>query len=273
MKKEYSIHLYIGSIIIGILFIMMVISLFYTPYNVTQMDISHKFQSPNSAHWLGTDHFGRDIFSRILVGSQTAFKVGAIAVSIGLFAGLFIGAVAGYFGGLVDEVLMRLMDALMAFPGILFALVFVAIWGVGINNTMIALGILAIPSFARISRSGYLQAREMGYVKMAKAACASPFRIMFIHILPNIISPLIVAVSIGFANSVLAEAGLSYLGLGVQPPNPSWGRMLSESQVYLMKAPYYALAPGIMITLLVFGCNLLGDGIRDLRDPRKRKSS
>lgn len=269
MKRKFSINLYIGMIIVLLLMAIMLVSIFYTPYDVTEMNIKEKLLRPSSTHLLGTDHFGRDIFSRIMKGSQTAFLVGILGVTIGLVFGILIGAVAGYFGGLIDEVLMRIMDAMLAFPGILFALMFVAVFGVGIKNTMLALGIMAIPKYARITRSGFLQVKELMYIELAKVIGVSPLRIMFVHILPNVVSPLIVAASMGFASAVLAEAGLSYIGLGVQPPNPSWGRMLSESQLYLLKAPYYALAPGIMITLSVFGFNLLGDGIRDLRDPRK----
>lgn len=267
--KKMTLNFYLGIGMVSLLLILMLLSLFYTPYSVTEMNISEKLMPPSPAHLMGTDHFGRDIFSRIMMGSQTAFFVGVITISIGLFFGVFIGSFAGYFGGRVDEVLMRLMDALMSFPGILFALLFVAVFGVGISNTMIALGVLSIPSFARITRSGFLQTKNLTYIQMAKTMGVSNLRIMFVHILPNIISPLIVAASIGLASAVLAEAALSYLGLGVQPPNPSWGRMLSESQSYLIKAPHYALAPGIMITFLVLGFNLLGDGIRDLRDPRR----
>jgi len=269
MKSKFSINFYLGSTMVAILVLTMVISFFYTPYDVTKMDISNRFLSPGSQHWLGTDNFGRDILSRIMEGTRTAFLVGLIAVSIGFLLGTFIGGICGYFGGIVDELMMRFMDAMLALPGLLFALMFVAIFGVGILNTMIALGIMAIPRFARIARSGFIQAKNLEYVKSAKVMGATPFRIMFVHILPNTLSPLIVAASMGFASAVLAEAGLSYLGLGVQPPNPSWGRMLNESQVYISKAPVFVLAPGFMITMAVLGFNLLGDGIRDLRDPRK----
>ncbi|GAU79478.1 ABC transporter permease [Fusibacter sp. 3D3] len=269
MQKKKSLNFYIGAFIVGALFLLMVTSYFYMPYSVTEMNLAEKLQPPSVQHLMGTDHFGRDIFSRLMQGSQTAFYVGLISVGIGLCIGVIIGSIAGYVGGRVDDVLMRFMDALMAFPGILFALLFVAVFGVGIFNTMVALGILAIPNFARITRSGFLQVKNFTYVDMARTIGVPSIRIMFVHILPNIMSALVVASSIGLASAILSEAGLSYLGLGVQPPNPSWGRMLSESQKYLIKAPYYALAPGVMITLAVLGFNLLGDGIRDLRDPRK----
>lgn len=270
MKREYSIYFKCGVVIIVFMLVIMLVSFIYTPYNSEDINGDNKLQNPSLKHWLGTDNFGRDILSRVMKGSQIAFLVGIVAVSIGLIFGTLIGAIAGYFGGWIDNVLMRIMDAMIAFPGIIIALMFVAIWGYGIINTMIALGIMAIPNFARIAYSGFLQAKELMYVKMAKSIGVSHFRIMFVHILPNIISPLIVAASLGFASAVLAEAGLSYLGLGVQPPDPSWGTMLHESQSYFYKVPMFSLAPGIMITLLVFGFNLLGDGLRDLNDPRKR---
>jgi len=267
MKKK-KISLYIGITIISAILLMMLVSFFYTPYSVTEMNRRERFVPPGSTHFLGTDNFGRDVFSRIMQGSQTAFFVGAVAVSIGLFFGIAIGATAGYFGGFTDEFIMSVMDAMMAFPGILFALMFVSIFGVGIKNTIIAIGIMSIPSFARITRSGFIQHKEFEYVKNAKVKGVSTFRIIFVHILPNVLSPIIVAASMGFSSAVLSEAALSYLGLGVQPPDPSWGRMLNESQVFISMAPWYAIAPGIMITLIVLGFNFLGDGLRDLQDKR-----
>lgn len=256
--------------ILSILLIIMFVSFFYTPYDIHSMDVSNKLQRPSMEHWLGTDEYGRDIFSRIMKGTQTAFFVGGIAVSIGSLFGIVIGAVAGYFGGWFDEVLMRLIDALMAFPGIILALMLVAVYGTGILNTSIALGLMAIPGIARIARSGFVQMKKMEYVLAAKVLGVNPLKIMFKHILPNIASPLIVAASIAFAASLLAEAGLSYLGLGVQPPDPSWGGMLKDSQSYLMSAPWYTYAPGVAITLMVLGFYMLSNGLRDWNDPHSR---
>ncbi len=267
LKKRASIT--IGFVLIMFIFLMMITSLFYTPYEENKMMVGPRFSPPAMANLFGTDNFGRDIFSRIMVGTQTAFLVGTIAVSIALIGGIILGAMAGYWGGWIDEIIMRIIDAMMSFPGILVAIMFIAVFGPGLVNTMIAIGIISIPNFARISRSGFIQYREFEFVKAAKSIGAGSFRIMFIHILPNIISPLIVAASLGFATSILAESALSYLGLGVQPPHPSWGRMLNEAQSYMMMAPWYAVAPGIMITISVLGFNILGDGIRDLLDPRK----
>lgn len=268
-KRRRTLSLYVGGFIVAGLLLMTLISFFYTPYDVTEMDIKHKFTPPSLEHPMGTDHFGRDVFSRVMKGAQTACFVGITAAGIGLIFGIIIGSFAGYFGGIIDELLMRLMDAMLSFPGILFALVFVAVFGGGIVNTVIALGIMSIPSFARISRSGVLQVKSLTYIDMARSVGVRSMRILFIHILPNIISPLIVATSVSVAGALLSEAGLSYLGLGVKPPDPSWGRMLSEGQAYLTKAPHAILGPGLMITLAVLGFNLLGDGIRDLTDPRE----
>lgn len=263
-----NINLILGLLILSTFFIAMVVSFFYTPHDVNAMSIANKLQSPNSTYWFGTDEFGRDIFSRIMQGTQTAFFVGAVTVTIGIVFGTLIGGVAGYVGGWVDEVTMRVMDALMAFPGIILALMLVAVFGPGMLNTSIALGLIAIPSIARIARSGFIQQKDFEYVLSAKLIGVKPYKIMFRHILPNVSSPLIVAASISFAMAMLAEAALSYLGLGVQPPDPSWGRMLRDSQSYLRSAPWYTYAPGIAITLMVLGFYMLSNAIRDIMDPR-----
>lgn len=243
-------------------------SFFYTPHDVNAMNIANKIKAPNSVHWFGTDEFGRDIFSRIMQGTRTAFFIGTVAVTIGITLGTLIGGVAGYVGGWLDEIIMRIMDALMAFPGIILALMLIAVFGPGMVNTSIALGLMSIPGIARIARSGFIQHKEFEYVLSSKLIGVKPFKIMFQHILPNVSSPLIVAASINFAAAMLAEAGLSYLGLGVQPPDPSWGRMLRDSQSYLATAPWYTFAPGIAITFMVLGFYMLSNAIRDITDPR-----
>lgn len=267
-KHMKNVNLLLGGGILLIFFLMMLTSLFYTPYDVNTMDVPNKLQAPSSEHIFGTDEFGRDIFSRILTGSQTAFLVGLLTVAIGGFFGVLIGAIAGYFGGWIDEVFMRLMDALMAFPGIILALMLVAVFGPGIVNTSIALGIISIPSISRVTRSGFVQQKESEYVTAAKLIGVKSYNVMFKHILPNISSQIVVALSISFAIAMLAEAALSYLGLGVQPPDPSWGRMLRDAQAYLVSSPWYTYAPGAAITLLVLGLYLLSNAIRDLLDPR-----
>lgn len=269
MKWNLLLHskpLLIGFGLIALLFALMAASLFYTPYEPNEMNTSMRLMPPQASHWWGTDNFGRDIFSRIMEGTQTSFLIGFSSVAIGLFFGLLIGAAAGYAGGWIDELLMRVMDAKLAFPGILLAIMLVSVFGPGLGNTIVALGVMSIPSFSRIARSGFIQYKEFVFVKAAIARGAGPLRIIMHHILPNILSPLIVAATLRFSGSILAEAGLSYLGLGVQPPDPSWGRMLSEAQPFIVQAPWYVLITGSIITVMVLGFNLLGDGLRDLYD-------
>ncbi|KGR82225.1 ABC transporter permease [Lysinibacillus odysseyi] len=265
-----NINLLIGTLIIGGFFVLMCISIFYTPHDVTAMNVPNKLLGPNGEHWFGTDEFGRDIFSRIMKGTQTAFSVGLLTVLIGVTFGVLIGGTAGYFGGWIDEIFMRVLDALMAFPGIILALMLVAIFGPGILNTAIALGIIAIPNIARIVRSGFVQHRDSEYILSAKLIGVKTYSIMFRHILPNISSQIVVAATVTFATAMLAEAALSYLGLGVQPPNPSWGRMLKDSQSYLVNAPWYTYAPGAAITLMVLGLYMLSNALRDFLDPRSK---
>lgn len=268
MRLRKQTNLLIGAALIAGMLCMLVVSLIYLPYDVNEMNIGVRFQQPGAEYWLGTDNFGRDILSRIMQGSQTAFTVGFTAVFIGGTLGTIIGAIAGYAGGWIDEALMRLMDSIMAFPGILFALMLIAVFEPNLTSTIMAIGFMSIPGFSRIVRSGFIQYKQRDFVLAARGIGCSRWRLMAVHIFPNVVAPLIVAASMSFSAAILTEAGLSYLGLGVQPPNPSWGRMLNEAQGYLAKAPWYTLAPGIMITLTVLGFNLLGDGIRDLRDPR-----
>ncbi len=267
--KRLSLNFIIGSSLISFFAVVALFSLFYTPYPVTQMSPQNLLAPPSLHHWMGTDNFGRDILSRLMKGTQTIFFVGSLSVAIGVVIGFLIGAFAGYLGGWVDQLLMRLMDSIIAFPGLLFALIFVALFGVGILNTAIALGVLSIPLYAKVVRSGYLESKSRLYVDMARMMGLSHARVIFFHILPNIFTPLLVTATLGFSTAILSEAALSYLGLGVQPPHPSWGRMLSESQSYLLQAPYFTLFPGIFITAIVLGFNLLSDGIRDLVNLRR----
>ncbi len=252
----------LGGIAVGVLLLLTLVSLVYTPYDPNEMNIPNRLQPPSPQHWFGTDEFGRDLFSRVMAGAQVSLLVGLMAASIAALGGTLIGAVSGYFGGWLDEIVMRLMDALMALPGIVMALLIISIRGPGLMNTALALGIMGIPSFSRIVRGGFLQSREMEYVQAAVAIGASPWRIIFRHILPNQLTPIIVASSINFAAAILGEAGLSYLGLGIQPPNPSWGRMLQEGQAFIFSAAWYSVAPGIAITFTVFAFYLFSNDLQ-----------
>lgn len=260
-RKKYNYNLIAGGIITGMMLLMIIIGIFYTPYDPNAMEPSAKFAGISLKHLMGCDNFGRDVFSRILQGSRTTLFVALCTVLIGTVCGVILGALTGYYGGLLDEVLMRINDALFAFPSLLLALVFIGILGPGKNNVIAALGIAFIPSFARIVRSEFLKYRNMDYVKSARLQGAGNIRIMFVHILPNAMPVLMSAIMIGFNNAVLAEAGMSYLGIGVQPPEASLGRMLSEAQSYLFTAPAYALFPGAVIILMVLGFSLLSEGI------------
>lgn len=269
MKKYFkNINFTVGFSLIIFLAIVLITSFIYIPYDPNLMDSSNVFSKPSLTHLLGTDNFGRDIFSRILKGSQMTFIVGISSVFIGGTIGIMLGAIVGYYGGIIDKLIMHVIDALMAFPGVILALVLITLFGSSITNISLALGIMAIPRFTRIVRSGFIQAKNMDYVKSSIAKGASSLRIMFIHIMPNITSSIIVTASLSFSSAVLSEAGLSYLGLGIQPPDPSWGKMLYESQAFFLMNPWYAIVPGIMITAIVLGFNLLGDGIRDVNDGR-----
>lgn len=260
-EKFKNFNFIFGCILIGIIFLMVLIGLFYTPYNPNEMNGAIKNLAPNFSHPFGTDNFGRDILSRVMTGTKTTFFVAVATVIIGGGLGTILGAVTGYYGGLADEILMRINDVLASFPSILLALVFVSVIGPGTYNVIFALGIIFIPSFARVIRSEFILLKEMDYVKNAKLMGAGDFRIMFVHILPNTKPILLSAVTIGFNNAVLAEAGMSYLQLGVQPPDASLGRMLSEAQSFLFNAPWYALAPGLVIVMTVLGFSLINENI------------
>lgn len=262
MSKK-NLNLIIGAGITGVMLLLILTGLFFLPYDPETMDGSLKFAGMSFAHPFGCDNFGRDIFTRVMVGARTTLFVALGTVGIGAAAGVLIGAFTGYFGGWVDEVMMRIIDALFAFPSILLALVVVSLLGSGKSQVIVALGIAFIPSFARVVRSEYLKQREMDYVKNARIMGCGHLRIMFVHILPNILPVLVPTVMIGFNNAVLAEAGMSYLGIGVQPPDASLGRMLSEAQTYLFSQPSYALFPGLTIVLLVLGFSLLADGLEE----------
>lgn len=255
-----------GLCISGVMLLLLLAGIFYTPYHPEMMDAGAKFLPPSFTHLLGTDNFGRDIFSRVLKGLGTTVFVAASVTFLGGFLGMLLGSFTGYFGGWLDEVLMRVNDALTAFPSILLALIFVSLFGSGKYNIILALGIIFIPSFARIVRGEFIRLKELDYVKSARLSGAGHLRIMFVHILPNALPALFSAVTVGFNNAVLAEAGMSYLGIGVQPPDASLGRMLSEAQGYLFSAPWYAIAPGVTMILLILGFSFISEGTGEGND-------
>lgn len=249
------------------------LSYVWTPFDVTQIDIANKLKTPNQIYWLGTDHFGRDILSMIMVGARTSIAVALVAVGIGIVIGTPLGLLsASKKGGWLDELIMRGNDLVFAFPSLVIAILITAVFGAGALNAIIAIGIFNIPVFARITRGAALTIWEKEFILAAKVAGKSTTRISYEHILPNVMNLLIVQGTIQFSLGILAEAGLSYVGLGAQPPMPSWGRMLADAQTMVSFAPHLAIIPGTAIILTVLGLNLMGDGLRDIFDPKLRNS-
>ena len=261
-----------GAAIVVLLVISATVSLFWSPYPVGDIDIPNKLAGPSAQHWFGTDSLGRDIASLLLVGSQNSLLVGFIAVGIGLGVGVPLGLLASAQRGWIEEVVMRAADFTFAFPALLSAILLTAIYGPGLVVSITAIGIFNIPVFARITRGAANAVWSRDFTLAARAAGKTKWAITWEHVLPNVASVLIVQATVQFAIAILAEAALSYLGLGTQPPNPSWGRMLNEAQSQMFQAPMLAVYPGIAIALAVLGLNLMGDGLRDLLDPRLSRS-
>jgi peptide/nickel transport system permease protein len=258
----------VGALLTLLMTAAALLSLVWTPHPVAEIDIPNRFAPPSAANWLGTDSLGRDLASQLLVGSQNSIVVGIVAVGIGLVIGVVLGCIASARRGWVEELVMRASDFTFAFPALLSAIMLTAIYGPGLVMSIVAIGIFNIPVFARITRASANAVWAREYVTAARAAGKGPLAITLDHVLPNIASPLIVQATISFATAILAEAALSYLGLGTQPPQPSWGRMLSEAQTQMFQAPMLAVYPGVAIVLSVLGLNLMGDGLRDLLDPK-----
>ena len=262
MKKKMNSYLLTGLIITGAFLLLALIGQFWTPYVPTDMAYG-RFQAPTLSHPFGTDNFGRDILSRVMEGAGTTFFIALLTVSLGAVAGTAVGAVTGYFGGLLDDILMRLNDALTAFPSFLLALLIVSLIGPGKKlSVILALGLVFIPSFARVMRSAFASLRTANYVTGARLMGAGSSRILFVHLLPNTLKVFLPAFTIGFNNAVLAEASMSFLGIGVTPPDASLGYMLSEAQSMLRAAPWYAIFTGLTIVFLVFGVGLIGEGLQ-----------
>lgn len=262
----------VGTTIVLLLVFVAAFGRMVAPYDPLAMDFTALFAPPSWAHPFGTDEFGRDIFARVLYGARISLQVAFIAVGISGTAGVLLGLVAGFLGGWIDELVMRFMDVLFAFPAVLLAITVMAILGRGVGNAMVAIAIVYIPIFARVTRGAVLSVRGREYVTAARALGKSPFGIMLRHVLPNAIGPIIVQTSLSLAFAILAEAALSYFGLGTQPPDPSWGRMLSEGRGFLQQAPWMGIFPGLAIMVSVMGFNFLGDGLRDLLDPRTNRN-
>lgn len=258
----------IGAVLVLLLVCSAALSWLWTPWPVAEIDIANKLAPPSAQHWLGTDSLGRDVVSLLLVGSQNSLLVGFIAVGIGLGVGASLGLLAAAHGGWLDEVIMRASDFAFAFPALLMAIMLTAIYGPGLVVSITAIGIFNIPVFARISRGAAMTVWSRDFILAARAAGKGRWRITRDHVLPNVANVLIVQGTIQFAIAILAEAALSYLGLGTQPPQPSWGRMLNEAQMQMFQAPLLAVWPGAAIAMAVLGLNLMGDGLRDLLDPK-----
>ncbi len=269
-QRGHRLNFFAGMTLIILVILAAVLSFVWLPVDPNALDFSAQLSGPTREHLLGTDHLGRDLLSRLLVGARGTLYVGLIAVGIASSIGGLLGAVAGFLGGIVDELLMRVVDVLYAFPAILMALLLAAVFRPGVLTAMAAIGFATVPIFARITRSSVLTIKEQDYVEAARAVGVSAPRLLFRHILPGALSPLIVQASLSLAVAVLAEAALSFLGLGTPPRTPSWGNMLREAQGFLAFSPYPALVPGIAIIVTVLGWSLLGDGLRDLLDPRHR---
>lgn len=252
---------------IGLVFILFVIgmglvSFFYTPYDINKMDAASRNLPPSLIHFAGTDNFGRDIFSRLMVGARFTLLVAMATVFGSTVIGSILGLISGYVGGVVDEVIMRIIDAVTSFPGIMIALIMVTVLDYGKYTIIPALCIMFIPSYTRIVRTGTLQYKDKEFVLNSRVFGASDLRLLVVHIFPNIFPMLLSSIVIGLSNAILAESSMSYLGLGIQPPTPSWGRMLNEAQSIIFNVPWYAIAPGLMIVITIIGFNYLGEGIR-----------
>jgi len=267
-KMGWNVNIVIGGSLVLAIVVAAALSLFYTPHDPNQMNMATRFHAPGPSHLLGTDQYGRDILSRVMKGAVNSLVVGWVAVGIGVVFGIILGSLAAYWGRWRDETIMRLVDVLYSFPAVLSAILITSILGPGIVNSMLAIGLFNIPIFTRLTRGISLSVWQRDYVTSARAIGQSNGAIIWHTILPNILSPLIVQGTVQFAIAILAEAALSYLGLGTQPPHASWGRMLNEAQTFMEISPWLAVFPGLAIAWAVLGFNLLGDGLRDLLDPK-----
>lgn len=268
MIKNQNRAVLFGGTVVGAFFLTAVFAPLISPKDPFEQNLYKRLLTPSAKAWIGTDDFGRDVFSRLVYGSRISLRVGVVSVSIALLIGSWLGIISGYYGKWLDNLIMRLMDIMLALPSILLAMVVVAILGPSLNNAMLAIGIVTIPQYARILRSSVLSIKERDYVIAAKSLGASDLRIITTAILPNCMAPIIVQSTLGMGTAILDTSGLSFLGLGAQPPAPEWGAMLNQGKEFIRDAWWVVAAPGAAIFLMVLGFNLLGDGLRDLLDPQ-----
>ena len=261
----------LGLIIILVLIVVAIFADFIAPYGFDEQNLQNAFQSPGNGHLFGTDEFGRDIFSRVVYGTRISLLIGFIAVAIAVVVGVLLGAISGFYGDKVDNIIMRLMDIILSIPQILLAIAIVAALGNGLFNLMVAVGISSIPQYARIIRASVLSIKDQEFIEAAKAAGSSDIRIIFKHIIPNCLAPIIVQATLGVALAILTAAGLSFIGLGIAPPTPEWRSMLSSGRSYIRDYSYMTMFPGLAIVVTIFALNVLGDGLRDALDPKLKK--
>lgn len=267
MKNRRAV---VGGIVLLVIIFLAIFAPYVTPYDPVKQDIRNRLQGPSRKHIFGTDQFGRDTYTRVVYGARLSLRVGFLSILIAMVAGCFLGLIAGFYGGILDNIIMRFMDILMALPGFLLALAIVAALGPGLENVIIAIGISYIPSFARLMRSSVLTIRELDYVSAAEAIGASDARMIFRHILPNSLNPIIVMATLSLAGAILSAAGLSFLGMGAQPPTPEWGSMISSARPFIRVSHWAVTIPGLAIFITVLCLNLVGDGLRDALDPRMK---
>lgn len=260
----------VGFWITIIFIVMAVISPWIAPFDPIEQDMSVRLEGPSMTHFFGTDQFGRDIFSRVLYGSRISLATGVVSVLVAVVLGVILGTISGYFGGFIDSVIMRIMDVFMAFPSFLLALGIVSVLGPGMVNVMIAIGVYSVPNFSRISRSAVISIKNMEYIEATESMGGKSFYTIIKHVIPNSISPIIVISTLRIATAIISAAGLSFLGMGAQPPTPEWGEMLSSGREYLRTAPHLSIIPGLAIMFLVLGFNMMGDGLRDALDSKTK---
>lgn len=271
MRRRPPVNLMIGAVLVGAIVAMAAVSMVWTPHDYEVIDVARRFLPPSTEHWLGTDQFGRDVASQLMAGARSSVAIGVAAVLLGGAAGSLMGLVAASAGGIIEDAIMRLADFSLAFPALLFAIMLAALFGPSLVNAIVAIAFISMPVFARVARGAALQAWSQDYVLAARAGARTTGDILREHIVPNVLPAITVLATIEFATAILVEAALSYLGLGVQPPTPSWGRMLAQAQTLLYLAPALAIYPGLCIAITVLGLNMLGDGLRDVTDPRLAK--